>query len=176
MEHQETKPRRVFLTLVVSFFIISWVILCLGNIFFIDKSIRATAFGPLDVAKRLTSPDRSKTAILARSYLTLMDLNFILFITDADLADLHHPDNAAHMYVADGIWQKMAGADGKQYLWLSHDYEKTTGRDWHEDVIWSEDSTVIGVRVDGDFVYAYDFKTKNSYQDQQQIEELLASR
>ena len=75
------------------------------------------------------------------------------FITDNDL-----PDRA--------LWIQRA-------LWISPDYEPTTHRNWYEDVVWSEDGTVVAVTIEEQYVFAYDFQTEQRYEDPTQIRSLL---
>ena len=130
-----------------------------------------TGFGPIDVVRRITSPDWSKTAILVRSYASLMDLNFALYITDDEFADVTRSNEDAS-FITDGdlpdraLWIQRA-------LWISPDYEPTTHRNWGEDVVWSKDGTVVAVTIEGQYVFAYDFQTEQRYEDPAQIRSLL---
>ncbi len=172
MDTKEFKTRRVFGVLAIAIFVITWVVLCFGNLFFIDRAIKKEGFGPVDVAKRVTSPDGSKTAILARSY-NFLDLNFQLLITDDNFVDIEQPGNA-QFYTVEGGWGQAGLAQAGEPLWYSHDFELTTRWDWNEELVWSQDSLVIGVRVEDEYVFAYDFSAKKGSADAQQIKELLA--
>ena len=131
-------------------------------------------FGPIDVARRVTSPDWSKTAILVRSYASLMDLNFALYITDDEFADVTRSNEDASFITESETTNSTDSALWIQRaLWISHDYEPTTQRNWHEDVVWSEDGTVVAVTIEEQFVFAYDFQTGQQYEDPAQIQGLL---
>jgi hypothetical protein len=174
MDANEFKARRVFGTLALAVFVITWVLLCFGNLYFIQGAIKKQGFGPVDVAKRVTSPDGSMMAILARSYAALPALNFWLIISDDNYVDIKTPGNA-RFYTEQGGWSQAGLAHAGEPLWYSHDFELTTRWDWNEELVWSQDSLVIGVRVKGEFVYAYDFSANQGYEDAQQIRELLAA-
>ncbi|MCP4543582.1 MAG: hypothetical protein GY832_41240 [Chloroflexi bacterium] len=164
--------KRVIQALVVALFAITWLLLCANNINLLSKINRdESGFGPIDVVRRVTSPDWSKTAILVRSYASLMDLNFALYITDDEFADVTRSNEDAS-FVTDSdlpdsaLWIQRA-------LWISLDYEPTTHKNWREDVVWSEDGTVITVTIEEQYVFAYDFQTKRRYEDPAQIRSLL---
>ena len=131
-------------------------------------------FGPIDVARRVTSPDWSRTAILVRSYDSLLDLNFALYITDDEFADVTRRDEDATFVTTrevtdltdSPLWIQRA-------LWISPDYEPTTQRNWYEDVVWREDGEVVAVTIEGQFVFAYNFETGQQYEDSTQIQALL---
>jgi len=95
-----------------------------------------------DVSRRLTAPDQSKTALLVREY--AFDLNFLLFIDDHDRTALPPFFEAA--------------------LWRSGDFNPETHVNFHEDLEWSNDSSVIAVIIDGNYEYAYDFKLARQYE------------
>jgi hypothetical protein len=66
--------------------------------------------------------------------------------------------------------------DIKQALWSSRDYEPTIFRNWHEDIEWSRDSSVVAVTIEGEYVFARDFTTGKSLEDPDQICGLLEER
>lgn len=117
--------------------------------------VMASAFASraYDVSRRLSSPDGTKTALLVRDY--AFDLNFKLFIVDGPYDPPPKPDS---------------------YLWSSHDYNPETEQNFHEDLEWSQDSSVIAVIIDGEYVFAYDFKPDEKVEDQELIKQLLKSR
>ena len=115
-----------------------------------------------------------KTAILVRSYGSLLDLNFALYISGKDRVDVKDSTTKAS-FVTDAelsnrddaaIWIKRA-------LWISHDYEPTTIRNWHEDIVWSKDGAVIAVLIEDQYVFAYDFNTGQRHENSGSIDELL---
>ena len=113
-------------------------------------------FGPRDVSRRVTASDESKTALLERDY-GYLDLNFRLYMMEGlSFADL--PE------------------DFGEALWVSRDYELTTDHNWHEDIEWSTDSSVIAVTIEGQYIFAYDFKTDQRLKNPEAIQSLLKSR
>jgi hypothetical protein len=56
---------------------------------------------------------------------------------------------------------------------MSHDFDPSTSLDWEENIQWSQDSLVIAVMITEQYVYAYDFYNPKSYEDNQQIMNLL---
>lgn len=59
-------------------------------------------------------------------------------------------------------------------LWISKDYEPTTQRNWREDIVWSSDSVIIAVLIEGEFVYAFDISEKVAYEGEpEQIQDIL---
>ncbi len=164
--------------LAVVFFVSTWVLMCantinllIGNI---QKSNAEFAFGPLDVVRRITAPDGKKTAILVRSYGSFLDLNFALYITDDEMADITDSTEQAS-FVADDELANMKDAALwiKRALWISQDYELTTRRNWHEDIVWSDDASIIAVTLEEQFVFAYDFSTGQRYEEAEEILDLL---
>lgn len=107
-------------------------------------------FGPIytDVAKRIESPDRTKTALLIRRY--AFDLNFILKIKE----------------------------DSKTTtLFYSKDFFPDRSVDWKEQLIWSDDSSFLVMTVEEPpdsllnrrsqvekYMWAYDFKNNKEYE------------
>lgn len=158
--------------LVIVFFAITWLFLCANNIYLLSKFYQEnTGFGPIDVVRRVTSPDWTKTAILVRSYASMIDLNFVLYITDNKFADVTK-------YNEDGSFLKGSDlTDGplwiQRALWISIDYEPTTDKNWHEDVIWSEDGTIVAVIIEEQYVFAYDFQSRQKFENSEQIQSLL---
>jgi hypothetical protein len=131
-------------------------------------------FGPIDVARRVTSPNGTKTAILARSYDSLMDLNFALYVANDEFADVSgSSEDASFITKSEATNSPDSVLWIQRALWISPDYEPTTQRNWHEDVVWSEDGTVVAVTIEGQFVFAYDFQTGQQYEDSVQIRGLL---
>ena len=107
----------------------------------------------VDVAKRIESPDRSKTALLIRR--SAFDLNFYIEIKDGFFSkDLHK----------------------------SKDFLPDSRVDWNEELIWSYDSSFLVISVDNKFdeeekyIWAYDFNENKEYTDVAEIMELLNSR
>ena len=166
--------KKTFHVFVMVFFVITWLLMCLNNAYLFFKQGREFTFGPLDVVRRVTAPDGKKTAILVRSYGSLLDLNFALYISDDNRVDVKDSTTKAS-FVTDAelsnmddkaIWIKRA-------LWISDDYEPTTSRNWHEDIVWSNDGAVIAVIIEGQYVFAYDFDTGQRHEDSGSIDELL---
>ena len=108
----------------------------------------------IDVAKRIESPDRTKTALLIRRP-SWIDLNFLIEIKD-------------------GIFSKD--------LHKSKDFSPDSRVDWNEELIWSYDSSFLVMSVDNEFdeeekyMWAYDFKDNKEYTDEAKIMEILNSR
>ena len=144
--------------------IISWLMLAW-------YSVRATlafsayrAFNAYeDVSRRVTSPDGQRTAILVRD-LGYPDLNFRLYIGG--------PSRAVHIYIANPLPE----ADDSALVWVSRDYEPTTLENWHEDIDWTADSSLVVVSIQGQRVFAYDFTANQGIEDSAQIERLLSAR
>jgi hypothetical protein len=116
-----------------------------------------------DVSRRVTSPNGQRTAILVRD-LGYPDLNFKLFIGG--------PGRAAGTYIAAPLLEE----DNGTLIWVSRDYEPTTLENWHEDIDWAADSSLIVVSIQGRPVFAYDFATSQEIEDRAQIEHLLSIR
>ena len=106
-----------------------------------------------DVSRRLTSPDGTKTVLLVRDY--AYDLNFKLFLVDRSFD---------------------AAPKSDSYLWVSHDYNLETDQNFHEDLEWSKDSSVIAVIIDDQYVFAYDFRSDEKIEDQESIKQFLETR
>jgi hypothetical protein len=135
--------------------ILPWFLLC-GFIFVTYQQAFQEglfAFGPRDVSRRLTAPDSSKTALLERHY--GFDLNFRLYIVGNYSAAL---------------------PNFKAAIWGSKDFDLDTRRSWHEDLEWSADSSIIAVRLEDHYVFAYDFLSKEAIKEPQRIEDMLKSR
>jgi hypothetical protein len=175
MDLRQWNAKHIVMIVLLVFFLVTWAILFRNNINLLARINQdATGFGPIDIARRVTSPSGRRTAILARSYAAFIDLNFALYITDDALADITSSSEDAS-FISDSeradrtdspLWLQRA-------LWISHDYEPTTHRNWHEDVVWSEDGTVVAVTIEEQFVFAYDFQTGQQYEDPAQIQGLL---
>jgi hypothetical protein len=99
----EKQAERILALIPIIFFASTWIMLCIATYNLAMRDIFEGGFGPVDVAKRVTSPDGSKTAILVRSYVTL-DLNFILYVTDDHYVDIDRPNKTALFYFPDGQW------------------------------------------------------------------------
>ncbi len=107
-----------------------------------------------DVSRRVTAPDESKTALLTRS--VAFDMNYRLYIVDNEIMSAScEPDKA---------------------LWISRDYNPDTRDNWHEDVEWSTDSSIIAISVEGTYVYAYDFSAEKPIDNPADIQRLLDSQ
>ena len=105
-----------------------------------------------DVASRLTAPNSHLTALLVREH--AFDLNFRLYLVDQPTAGVP--------------CQRMAA------VWWSPDYDPDSRRDWHQDLEWSADSTVITVRIEEQDVYAYDLANQQGTDQPKVIEQLRA--
>lgn len=108
----------------------------------------------IDVAKRIQSPDQTKTALLIRRY-AFIDLNFVVKIKSGFFAKTLH---------------------------LSKDFDHDHSRDWNEKIIWSDDSTFLVMMVDDPladnkiYMWAYDFKNNREYLNSDSIINILSSR
>jgi hypothetical protein len=160
---------KIITILLVIFFLFIGFLMCVKNV---EKSMMG--FGPIDIARRVTSPNESKTAILVRSYASFLDLNFALYITDDQFADITDSEEDAS-FISDSelaslteqaIWIRRA-------LWISQDYEPTTRKNWREDVVWSEEGTVVAVTIEERYVFAYDILSGQHYEDPEKIRNLL---
>ncbi len=78
--------------------------------------------GTADVARRVSSPDDSWTAILVRSY-SFIDLNFALYITDDEMADITDPHGIAQFYLGNEPYVKDSPLWIRRALWISKDYD-----------------------------------------------------
>lgn len=111
--------------------------------------------GPIytDVAKRITSPDGTKTALLIRR--NAWDLNFAVKIKE--------------------------GLKTKTLHW-SRDFEPVRKADFNEKIIWSDDSSFIVLTVDDvrhnneKYMWAYDFRDGKEYYDKDTIISIMNSR
>ena len=111
--------------------------------------------GPIrtDVAKRIKSPDFNKTALLIRR--NAFDLNFVVKIKE-----------------------KL----GTRTLHWTRDFIPDLTADWNEQIVWSDDSSLIVLTVDDvrndyeKYMWAYDFKNNKEYIDKEKIIEILNSR
>ena len=158
-----------------SFFVTTWLAMCVYNLNQLSKENQEFTFGPLDVVRRVSAPNGGRTAILVRSYASFLDLNFVLYVSDDRYIDISDSTSDAS-FVTDAeiaetgdmaFWIERA-------LWISPDYEPTTSRNWHEDIIWSQDSSIIAVTIDDQYVFAYDFETKQRYEQEDEIQDLLS--
>jgi hypothetical protein len=144
--------RRYLIRSAIALFVLSWLLLF--SYFLRDFQSALFAFGPDEVARRVTAPDSSKTALLERAL--DFDLNFRLYIVQSPSTP--NPN------------------DRRQALWVSPDYEPTTQRNWNEELEWSKDATVIAVSIDGQYVFAYDFTSAQRVEDGVRIKQLLSAR
>jgi hypothetical protein len=111
--------------------------------------------GPVysDVAKRIRSPDYSKAAILVRR--SGFDLNFIIKVKEKGIARTLH---------------------------VSRDFVPDLTADWNEEIVWSDDSSMLVFRVDdiqndgAEYMWAYDFMNRREYFDKGEIVEIFNSR
>ena len=137
------------------FGVLTWVFLFE---FFFDRfmvDMTQPISGIHDVSSRLMSPNGERVALLVRNY--DYDLNFRLYITDDYFAE--PPFNSSDS------------------LWLSYDYNPDDRSvNLHEDLEWSQDSSVIAVIIDGEHVFAYDFSSSKKIEDQEGIKKLFESR
>ena len=170
------KTKKILNVFAIVFFITSWLLMFATNAYSLFKKSKEFTFGPLDVVRRVTAPDGKKTAILVRSYGSLMDLNFALYISDDNRVDVTDSTTRAS-FVTDTQLSNMKDAAIwiQRALWISHDYEPTTSRNWHEDIVWSEDGAVIAVILEDQYVFAYEFDTGQRLENPGNIEELLRS-
>ena len=127
----------------------------LYQLFLLSYFIAAGPFSThaYDVSRRLSSPDGTKTVLLVRDY--AFDLNFKLFVVDNSYS---------------------APPDSNSYLWLSPDYNPETNQNFHEDLEWSKDSSVIAVIIDGEYVFAHDFSLNENIEGEERIKQLLETR
>ena len=168
------KAKKTINVIVVVFFVTTWLLLCGLNAYSLFKKSAEFTFGPLDVVRRVTAPQGKKTAILVRSYGSLIDLNFALYISDNSMVDVGDI-SAKASFISDPKLSNMGNAAIwiKRALWISRDYEPTTSRNWHEDIVWSDDGAVIAVIVEEQYMFAYDFDTSQRYENAERIDELL---
>jgi hypothetical protein len=111
--------------------------------------------GPIysDVAKRISSPDYTKTALLIRR--DAWDLNYVVKIKEGILTKTLH-------------W--------------TQDFYPDARVNWDEELIWSYDSSFLVMSVDNPFddeekyMWAYDFNDGKEYTDETKIMEILNSR
>ena len=157
------------------FFITTWLAMCVNSINQLSKTSKEFTFGPLDVVRRVSAPNGGKTAILVRSYASFLDLNFVLYVADDRYADISDSTSDASFITDDelanlgdkALWIERA-------LWISHDYEPTTSRNWKEDIVWSRDGSIIAVTIEEHHVFAFDIGTKQRYEQEDEIKELLS--
>jgi hypothetical protein len=165
------KAHKAIKTLLVAF---PWLLIC-GYITFLFIRFNAEfSFGPLDVVRRITAPSGNKTALLVRAY-GFIDLNFALYVTDDSMANVTNSAEDATFYTDKELISNSTAIWMKRALWISHDYEPTTMRNWHEAILWSKDSEVLAVIVEEKYIFAYCFSNKRGYEDSQEIEDLLAA-
>lgn len=140
--------------LLAVFFISTWLLMCGANVM---RAFEAMLLLPDDVARRVTSPDWSRTALLVRSYGFLdHDLNFKLSI-------IEHKDGRGSF-----------GKGGE--IWRTPDSDSNTRLNWHEEIEWSKDSSVIAVSLEGRYAFAYDFSASQGIKEPERIRSLLDSR
>ena len=146
--------------------------LFIGVLLFAKNIEKSMPGWPIDIARRVTSPNGSNTAILVRLY--GFDLNFALYITDDNFADITDSEEDAS-FISDNEFASLTDAVVwiRRALWISHDYDPDTGRNWREDVVWSEEGAVVAVTIEGQYVFAYDVLSGQQYEDPQQIRDLL---
>lgn len=105
-----------------------------------------------DVAKRMESPDYSKTAVLIRRN-AFIDLNFIVKVKE------------------EGVFK---------VLHVSRDFIPDFSVDFNEKLVWSDDSTMLVMTandIDGnEYIWAYDFADGKEYLDKNIIMGLLKSK
>ena len=124
--------------------------IALSCIFFINISRDTHS----DVAKRIESPDRTKSALLIRRH-SWIDLNF-------------------YVEIKDGFFSKE--------LHKSTDFSPDLKIDWNEQLMWSYDSSFLIMSVDNPYdgeekyMWAYDFKEEKEYTEEALILEVLNSR
>lgn len=163
------------------FFGSTWMLMCGFGISALirnfHKGMDELAWGPLDVVRRYTSPTGDNTAILVRSYGSFAQgMNFILYITDNEMADVIMSTEKDTYITKEefacspdcAIWIRRA-------LWISNDYDPSTYRNWHEDLVWSIDGNIIAVVVEDKYVFAYDLVAEQRYEEAGAIEELFKS-
>jgi len=146
--------KRTFKVIFIIFGVTTWFMLLylVVQLFWIAYGSFSTS--AYDVSRRLTSPNYENTALLVRDY--AFDLNFRLFIVE------HGDDPAPNSLIDDALWS-------------SRDYNLDSSINWHEDLEWSKDSSVIAVIIEGKYVFAYDFDVKKEYKDNGEIRQLLES-
>jgi len=103
-----------------------------------------------DIARRVTAPDESKTAVLVR--VIGFDMNYRLYI------------------VKGNVVTPSCEADE---LWISTDFNPDTRLNLHEDLQWSNDSSIIAVTIEGQYTYAYNFSSEKEVDDPVTIQSLL---
>lgn len=160
---QGGRMHRYWKKIVVTAFLVSWLILAWYSVQITRAFSTYRAFNPYrDVSRRVTSPNGQHTAVLVRD-LGYPDLNFKLYIGG--------PSRAGRIYVADPHL-----LEESTLVWVSRDYEPTTLVNWHEDIFWTADSTVVAVSILGQFVVAYDIASNRTVEDPREIERLLNTR
>jgi len=111
--------------------------------------------GPVrtDVAKRIESPDSSKTAILIRRQ--AFDLNF-------------------YVDIKKGLRTRK--------LHRSRDFYPNSQLDFNEKIVWSNDSNLLVLMIDDvsgnneKYMWAYDFRDKKEYYDNDKITEMMLEK
>jgi hypothetical protein len=111
--------------------------------------------GPIytDVAKRIKSPDGTKTALLIRR-------------------------NAWHL----GFEVKIKEGLKTKTLHWSRNFDPDLKADWNEKIVWSDDSSFIILTVDNvqndneKYMWAYDFRDGKEYRDKDTIFSIMNSR
>ncbi len=143
--------RRVMIIALAVGFSLSWLLLFA---YFVRDFQAALFAGPTDVARRLTAPNGQKTALLVRDY--HFDLNFRLYMVDSPRA--------------------LPPSTVQEALWSSPDYNPVTDHNWYEELEWSADSSVVAVRIEQQYMFAYDFATSQEYTDSIRIRQLMTKR
>ena len=147
------QPRHLGRGCLFAFVALTWILLAVYFVLDLraewNKSL--TYLSPYEYSRWVTAHDRSKTAILVRDY--FFDLNFRLFIVDSGSKEIPTDINEA--------------------IWSSRDYEPTTFRDWGEDIKWSGDSSIVAVKIENEYIFAYDFNTSQKIEDRELIGKLL---
>src|SRR5262249_46952432 len=84
-----------------------------------------SAFGPLDDVRRVTAPYGTKTAVLVRSYGSMLDLNFALYVSNDMMVDITDSFTKAS-FISDPEFSNRSNAAIwiKRALWISRDYER----------------------------------------------------
>lgn len=147
--------RKFLIVLAGLFFVgIPWLLVLYFGGVEVQRFIQCGVVNASDVARRLTAPDSSRTAVLTREF--WFDMNFRLYIIDDSFSD--PPCRVS------------------EALWSSRDYNPDPRDNWHEDIEWSKDSSVIAVIINGQYMFAYDFAMAHSIEDHNDIQQLLNRR
>ncbi|MFZ6029723.1 MAG: hypothetical protein ACOYYS_18570 [Chloroflexota bacterium] len=93
----KTKYEKIIQVMGIGLFVFIWVGICWYCLHLLGKiNDVSSGFGPIDASRRITSPDQKYTAILARSYASFLDLNFALYITDDNMAEITDSSEQAY--------------------------------------------------------------------------------